>query len=231
MFSAAIPDIPVTPLVGVVGARGGIGTSTIAATLALTAVDHYDRVALIDGSPRNGLEVLLGRDEHAGPTWQELARFEGGGHRRRSHVEQGVTVLAWQAMDEPPEAVARSAVESLRGTHDLLIADVGTASTPLERVLLQGAGAIVFLVPGELRALTYAAHLTPTLRSIAPVQLVVCQPSPAAIPDEEIADLLNLPLASVMERESRLPIRGEHGQLPTRRLLATVRAVSAALGI
>lgn len=225
------PDIPGTPLIGIVGARGGIGTSTLAAALALVAAERYERVALIDGSPRNGLEVLLGIDEHQGPTWQELARSHGASRRRQSHGDEGVTVLAWQAMDQVPDSLARSAVESLRDSQELLIADVGTVSTPLERALLDGAGAIVFLVPGEVRALTYAAHLTPVLQDIAPVHLVVCQPSPTSIADDEIADLLNLPLAGVLQRESRLPVRGEHGQLPTRRLLATVRAVSSAVGI
>lgn len=222
-------------LVSVVGARGGLGTSTFAAAVALVGAEHQ-RVALVDGSPRNGLEVLLGRDDHTGPTWQMLARLhEAGGTvastRMATDDDLVPTVLAWESLGSTSEALSRWAVDLLRATHDLVIADAGTCSTPTERALINESGAIVLLVPGEMRALTYAAHLVPTLAGIAPIHLVACPPSPSGIPENEIADLLNLPLAAVLEREPRLPVRGEHAQLPTRRLRAAVISLFDALGI
>lgn len=228
------PAIPTTPLISVVGARGGIGTSTLATSLALVAAEHHDRVALVDGAPRNCLEILAGIDEHAGPTWQDLDRIH---HSVGSSVPRGtlgdgqsITVLAWKDMSLVSDSTVRWAIELIRGSHNLVIADAGVMSRPLEHALVESSGAVVLVVPGELRALTHAVHLVPMISAHAQVHLVVAEPSPAGVSSDQVADLLNLPLAGVLQRESRLPVRGEHGQLPTRRLRATADALLATLG-
>jgi hypothetical protein len=212
-----------------------LGTSSLAVSLAIVASNHHDRVALIDGAPRNGLEVLLGVDEQAGPTWQDLARIEEAGGsalpRRVLSGEDPITVVAWQDLDPIPVSTVRWAVDLVREHHDLVIADVGSFDSAAERQLVEGSGAIALVVPGELRALTHAVHLVPVLLSVAPVHLVVARPSPSGITDDEVADLLNLPIAAVLEREPKLAVRGEHSQLPTRRLRATAQSLLAAVGL
>lgn len=222
--------IPATPVISVLGARGGVGTSTLAVALTQVAALQHNRVALIDGAPRNGLEVLMDAD---GPAWQDLDRFHASGNATipTRYLNAATLVVGWQQLSEISIPTATWAVEAIRTTHDLVIVDAGTFSTPMEQHLVQGSGAIVLLVPGELRALTYAVHLVPTLHAIAPVHLVVAKPSPSGMSDAEIAELLNLPLATTVQRESRLPVRGEHAQLPTRRLCASAEAVLSVLGL
>lgn len=219
-----------TPLVAFVGARGGVGTSTLAATCALLAAEQQ-QVALIDGSARNGLELLLGRDDHAGPFWQDLMSATHTIADRAVNGEGDLTVMAWRSMEIPSDQVVTAAIDALARTHPLLIADVGTASSSMERLILARASAIALLVPGELRPITHGAHLVPLLSQIAPTHLVVCEPSPTGVSADELADLLNLPLAAVMQRDSRIPLRGEHSQLPTRSLRTTGRNIITALAL
>lgn len=218
-----------SPLITFLGARGGLGTSTLLSAVAVAASNHH-RVALIDGAPRNGHELLLGMDEHAGPYWQESLSAPFAAERSMVDDDR-LTVLAWKDLSAPEEAVVDATISGFQRTHDLLMADAGTVSSPLELSLLERASALVFLVPGELRPLTYAAHVATLLSDIAPTHLVVCEPSPTGVHADHIADLLNLPLAAVMNRESRLPLRGEHAQLPTRSLATTAKTLLKALGL
>jgi MinD-like ATPase involved in chromosome partitioning or flagellar assembly len=220
-----------SPLVAFVGARGGVGTSTLVATCALIAGEHHERVALLDGSPRNGLELLLGMDDHQGPYWQDFIDTPSRVSDRSSPPDQSLSLLAWRNRIPPDRNTVPTVVDAFQRSHSLLFADCGALESTTEEALLQRASAIVLVLPGELRPLTSAAHMVPLLNSIAPTQLVICEPSPTGIGHDHLADLLNLPIAAVLARESRLALRGEHAQLPTRSLRATARNVLRAVGL
>jgi MinD-like ATPase involved in chromosome partitioning or flagellar assembly len=220
-----------SPLVAFVGARGGVGTSTLVATCATMASQHHERVALLDGSPRNGLELLLGRDDHQGPYWQDFLSMPVRTVERAPARDEELSLIAWRNRTPPDWNTVLSVVDGYQRSHSLLFADCGVLESSTEEALLQNASAIILVLPGELRPLTNAAHLTPTLTAIAPTQLVICEPSPTGISHDHLADLLNLPIAAVLARESRLALRGEHAQLPTRPLRATAKNILRALGL
>jgi MinD superfamily P-loop ATPase len=225
-------DLSGVPLVTFLGARGGLGTSTLAAAVAAEAAATHP-VALLDGAPRNNLELLVTPDDHDGPDWHALERMceQSVTPLVPRSADRALTVVAWSTPAAVTVATVEWTLKALEREHALVIADAGTGASEIERALLSRSSAIVLLVPGELRPLTQAVHLVPSLTAIASVHLVACRPSPSGISDDHLADLLNLPIAATFDRDGRLPIRGEHAQLPTRSLRATARQVMSALGL
>ena len=84
-------------LVAVVAASGGVGASTCAAALAVTAAEQGQRTMLLDGDPwGGGLDLLLGAEHAEGWRWPRL--MDASGHLgdltgQLPHVD-GVDLLA-----------------------------------------------------------------------------------------------------------------------------------------
>ncbi len=114
-------------VVGVLGASGGLGTSTAAAHLAWRAARR--RTVLVDASPAGGaLDVHVGIDHLPGPRWSAFARLRG--------AADGAAVLAALPRTEryavlagdagpPPPAVLGSVVRGLVADGDLVVLDLG----------------------------------------------------------------------------------------------------------
>jgi len=120
-------------VVGVIGACGGAGASTLAIGLALAASAQGDRVLALDADPMGGgLDLHLGAEDLPGVRWPDLLRTSG----RLSAATldyamphmNGVAVLAHArtsaAEPIPPEAMVALLDTAVRG-YDLVVADIG----------------------------------------------------------------------------------------------------------
>jgi len=132
-------------LIGVVGARGGIGASSLAAALArrlaqgragrarrpVRGARTSTTVALVDlDGAGGGLDVLLGIEEADGLRWPDLrgARGEVSGAELTSLLPRwsGVTVLSADRArpGAPSGEVARAVLDALRESHDWVVLDL-----------------------------------------------------------------------------------------------------------
>ena len=69
-------------VVGVLGASGGLGASTLAVALAVRAGGRYGVAVAVDGDPaRGGLDVTACLEHEAGLRWADLDRPRGRGGR------------------------------------------------------------------------------------------------------------------------------------------------------
>jgi secretion/DNA translocation related CpaE-like protein len=109
---------------------GGLGSSTVAAGLALAAAQRGLRVALVDDDPYGGgLDLVLGAEQHPGWRWDKLAAASGqlADVSAQLVATDGVHLLSYGRVDPKPidgEAKA-SVLDGLVRTMELVIIDQG----------------------------------------------------------------------------------------------------------
>lgn len=115
-------------LVRLVGASGGLGTSTLAAGLAQVAA-RREPVALVDlARAGGGLDVLLGLEREPGWRWDDLAQASGhlGDLAPRLPQLGGVGVVsAGRGGREPTQEAATAVLRALTRTCPLVVVDAG----------------------------------------------------------------------------------------------------------
>lgn len=203
------------------GGSGGLGTSTLAAALALTSARGGGRVLLVDADPLGGgIDVLLGAEHLAGWRWSRLAAARGhlgdlGGQLPRC---DGVDVLAVDrgAPTGALQADQLAAVlESTTTSHDLVVVDLPRALTPAHDEVLQRSATVLLLARADVRGVAAADAC---LRGLAPrcreVQVVVRTGRGHRLAPPVVADALDLPLAGVLEEDAALAVAAERGDPP-----------------
>jgi secretion/DNA translocation related CpaE-like protein len=146
---------------GVVGASGGVGVSTLAAGLATRAALAGHEAAVLDlDRGGGGADLVLGCEREPGPRWADLAGASGQVDpelllERLPRSEHGVAVLTggrrWHPLPESSVAAVRT---SLLGAVDVLVIDLARAVPPwitdLDAVLLVTGGTVSALAAAEV---------------------------------------------------------------------------------
>lgn len=252
---------PRAALVGVVGARGGAGATTLACALGVTAARQGLRTALVDADPLGGgVDLALGTEDAPGVRWSQLLRsgHAGGGTDLTRLLPEvaGLRLLScddelvrgdesvpslpsWSLEGEPgdiaPAAVA-AVLAALRPSLDLVVIDV-----PRQWSLGVGAGldlldAALLVTPAEVRATAAAVRVLRRLRRhVDDIRLVVRGPAPGGLPAEVVADALGLRLAAELPPERGLDEAYDRGLPPARKpgspLAIAARSLLAALPV
>lgn len=208
-------------VVTVVGARGGAGSSTFAAALAITASERGTRTLLVDGDDYGaGLDLLLGWEDDPGLRWAglvvEAGRISGDSLHGALPSRGSLAVLAaGRATTGGIGVVAGAAVvDAGRRAGDLVVCDVPRIPGALTHAFHDAADLVVLVVPAELGAVAGAENVAGYLASRnANLGLVVRGPAPGGLRATEIADALGLPLLASMRPEPGLARRLERGGL------------------
>lgn len=208
----------------VVGARGGVGASTLAALLAARLARSAGCVALMDlDHGAGGLEVLLGIEEVPGVRWADLEGVRGA--LAPADLDGvlprwcGVEVLGPDRRAGAPDVAVVSAVTAAlvdRCTTvvvDLpahtLLTDVGTA-TGRAAPVLAGRSDLLVLAGQDVLGVAGALALRAALDS-GPAQLVLRRRRAARVAPLEAAHLLDLPLAGLLPTDRRLADATDRG--------------------
>ena len=203
----------------VVGACGGVGTSTLAALLARRrAVDG--RTVLVDlDHGHGGAEVLLGVEDRPGARWADLQHVRGT--LAPAALEEmlprwgAVEVLSGDRRAEPPDAAAAESVwQALVDGCDSIVVDL-----PAHGLVMAGAAASVSKDAGVVAALRsrtdlllvtgqdvlgVAAGLVVRRATAGPVQLVLRRRPAARVGPLEAAHLLDAPLLALLPQDRRV---------------------------
>lgn len=118
-------------VVGVVGARGGVGASTFAAALAVSAVHGGLSTVVVDGRHEGaGIDVLLGIEDEPGLRWADLQDARGEVDPRRLLGLLPRWSGAWVLSADRgrvlprPEEVEHDVFRALGSVADLLVLDL-----------------------------------------------------------------------------------------------------------
>lgn len=216
-------------VVGVLGASGGLGASTLAVALAVVAARDgglRGRVpaVVVDGAVAGGgLDVTACVEHVPGLRWSDLAgtRGEVSGPDLADELPMAGGALVLSAVPggpQPPPEVVASVVAALRSTADLVVVDLPRAdgASPLADacdVVLLLAGA----TPRHLSdAVAARAALAPTGSASAPIdaRLVLRGGGSTGGLAAAVADHLDLPLAARCRDDGRVPRDAERGLTP-----------------
>ncbi len=171
------------PVIAVRAAGGGLGASTVAVGLALTAARSGVQVLLVDGAVTGpGVDLMLGLERHQGMRWQDLTEVSG----RISAVtltdalpcDQGVAVLSWDRRGHQDLAAAALAAvldAGRRGFGLVIVDDAGMSVVPdLRAVLARCVTSTVLLLDDSMRSLISTSRLRATPGAVVePMHFVV----------------------------------------------------------
>lgn len=226
-YLASLVSVPRARTVGVLGARGGAGASTLAAALARAAVSAGVCSALVDlDAAGGGLDRLLGIEHEPGPRWADL-RAERAGFPAEALCHalprwHAVRVLSGDLRGgaRPVDPGVPGALRALRSEHDLVVLDLPRAGwwradDGAWAGLLEPSGFDVLLLVAtcDVRSAAAAAVVADALPGVD-VRLAVRGPAPGGLHPEEVAEAAGLPLAATMRPERGGAAAAERGEAP-----------------
>lgn len=197
-----------TDVVLMVGVRGGVGTSTLAALAArrCAARARGGPVALVDLHPAGGgVEVLLGLERAEGVRWPDLrdARGTVTGADLEGVLPQwhGVEVLSGDRRGGPPGEVALSAVwPALLDRCSTVVADLPAGALVVDGAVERWASdrAQVVLVTTQDVVGVAAALAVRERLGLVPTHLVLRRRRHARVSPLEAAHVLDLPVLALL---------------------------------
>ncbi len=211
-----------TPVIGVIGGRGGAGASVLAAGLGVTAARRGDRPLLLDADALGGgLDVLLGGDSVCGVRWSDLSipgdyQDTNGLYAAIPRVGE-LSVLSWDR-DDTNAITAESisyVLEMARERADVVVIDLPRYCDDAALAALQSASVVVLVVPGEIGALVAANRLISVIRPhCAELCAVLRGPTPSGIRLADLARALPVPVIAHIPADPNLRAALERGLPP-----------------
>lgn len=224
---------------GLIGARGGAGASTLAAALALQAARDAKAVLLVDADPLGGgIELVMGCESSTGLRWPEVAATQGrvgaGALREALPVVDGVSVLSWDRGDArsvEPDTM-RAMVDAGRRGFDLVVLDLPRRLDDAAVEACASADILLLVCTADVRAAAGAGRQLGLLRTLCgDLRLVVRRSAGTGVAVDDLAATLRLPLLGQVSTQRGLErsvneglgplVRGRFGS-QCRRLLDTV---------
>ncbi|WP_204910193.1 septum site-determining protein Ssd [Microlunatus spumicola] len=211
-------------VVALTGGAGGVGTSTLAAALALTGARAGLRTLLVDTDPDGGgIDVLLGAEHLPGWRWSRFATARGhlGDVTAQLPHCDGVDVLAVDRGVRPelvlgPEQLA-AVLGSAARENDLTVVDLPRHLDRAHDEVLRRAGRVLLLVRADVRGVAAADRAARSLATRCRVLEVVARTGPGrTLEPGLVADALDLPLAGSLPEDATVRPAAERGEPPGR---------------
>jgi secretion/DNA translocation related CpaE-like protein len=197
--------------IGVVGGSGGIGATTFAAAVAITAASNRRPGILIDADPLGGgIDRVVGLEDRDGIRWEALGqaggRFSSRSLRDALPQKDGLAVLTWSAAPtrDSDGVAVREVLSAAQRGHDTVLVDLPRYPDPVTTDVVSRCDHVVLVtgltVPAVSAASRVAAHLHEAARRLH----LVVRGSPAALGADEVSSALGVPLLTTVGEQRRL---------------------------
>jgi secretion/DNA translocation related CpaE-like protein len=216
-------------MIALVGGTGGVGSSTVAAGLAIVGARIGRRTFLLDCDPLGGgIDLLVGAERMDGWRWPRLASASGelGDLAGQLPQIEGVDVLSMARSSatlgatppsEPGTASMACVLSSVERSHELVIADVARALDEAGREVILRADDVVLVLPATVRGVAASRRVgTDLVRMGAHPVVLVRESRASAISPDAVAEGLGLPLLGMIGDEPALRLGAERGDPPAR---------------
>jgi cellulose biosynthesis protein BcsQ len=225
-------------LIAVIGGCGGAGASTLAASLAVTALGVGRRAILFDADPLGGgLESLVAMGTVTVVNGEEIRTAQAWPHgvdppepqrpSSRSRDEPDLALVTWGGTDGEriPVAAMRNALRVLRTSADVVVVDLPRVIDDATQLVLSEASHTLVIAPVSERTAVSTSRLLPRLSVVGPrPQLVARLPGRDDLTAREFATLLNAPLAGIVRPgRNAMPKRSSFQQLGGRSATSLAR--------
>lgn len=211
-------------VVGVLGASGGLGVSSLAVAVGVRACERFGATVCLDGAGGGGLDVTACLEHLPGLRWPDLeaaqGQVDGAALLRALPAEGSLRVLAARGV-APGQDVMVATLAALAELCPVTVVDLGRSLRLVDRCTH------VILVSGmTARQLADAAALVPLVLQRSPdVRLALRPARRDPMQPEDVASLLDLPLATVLHHDPRAVTDADRARMPgARRSSAIVRA-------
>ncbi|MDO5500131.1 MAG: pilus assembly protein CpaE [Propionibacteriaceae bacterium] len=208
--------------IGLVGASGGLGTSSLAAGLARGAADRGHRVALVDLDPGGGgLDLLLGLETEPGWRWPSLASADGFLGDLHDHLprQDALAVLSHDRDGPrgPTVAAAVAVLRSLARSHDLVLLDAGARPGTVELEAMRSADGGLMLCAGDVRGLAAATAQLRVLDPRVPLAVVLSRARrPGGLGRDVVSRALGVSVAATLPADKSVAAGADRGEPPGR---------------
>ena len=211
-------------LVAVLGGSGGVGASTWAAGLAITAAHRDLATALVDADPLGGgLDLLMGAERSAGWRWSRLAGARGhlGDLSAQLPSAGGVDLLSVGRSEPgdpgPPGAEQLSAVlRSMSRSHELTVVDLPRFPDWIARDVCRQADVVVVLARADVRGVSATRAVLDRLVDAPGPGLVVRTRRTGVVTARAVAEGLGLVLLGTVADDNAVRLAAERGDPPPR---------------
>lgn len=215
-------------VIGVLGASGGLGASTLAVALAVRAARRWGVTACVDGQVwGGGLDVTACLEHLPGLRWADLAgaagELDGAALLRALPTQEGVAVLSADGDHDSPRGVAPQGVEvravtALARLCALTVVDLGRDGGPCARAgLLESCTDLLVLAGTTARRLAdavAAARVVAGGAQSGSVGLVLRTPRRDVVEPEQVALRLDLPLLALLPDDAQVVADADRGRVP-----------------
>ncbi len=208
-------------VVGVVGARGGVGSSTLAALVASRSSRRTATVLVDLDEAAGGIDVLVGLEEEAGARWPDLAQARGDldGHDVVALLPRWGRVAVLSADRSRPGRVepgaALDVVDALVRASGCVVVDLGRAAVLAGHPVVGRCDRVALVAGRDLRSVAGALALRGAFGEVS-VGLVVRGPAPGGLGTDELADAVGLPVLWAGRADRALTRAAEQGVLTAR---------------
>lgn len=222
---ACEPTGPAGPLLAVIGARGGVGASTLAVALSWAVAEQRRPVTLVDLDPiGGGLDVALGLERVDGLRWAELCGTRGVvpsvALREQLPAAGGVAVLSASSTPDgapvamPDRAALTSVLEATRRGDGVVVADLPRWSCDAADVVIAECDAAILVVPAEVRGVVAATACLRRLRAHRDdIRLVVRTDGRSRLHDSDVIAALGLEHLATVRHEPGLSAANDRGEV------------------
>ena len=208
----------------VLGASGGVGVSTIAAGLAVSALRGGHPAMLVDADPDGGgIDLLLGAERTEGWRWGRLASARGhlGDLTGQLPRVDGVDVLAMGretgGRGRPQPEQLSAVLTSASRSHDVVVVDLPRTFDPASHEVLRRADQVVLVVRADVRGVAAARSVAERLADLGrPVGIVVRLGRSRALDPATVGEALGLPVLGAAADEAAVVADAERGDPPGR---------------
>ncbi len=232
-------------LVGVVGGSGGVGATTFACALGLTAAEQGPAM-LLDLDPLGpGVARVVGLDRTDGVTWEQLGgsmgRLGSGALREALPRRKGLGVLTWPGGPAvaPDPGVVREVLAAGRRGHRVVVADLPRHLDPAASAVAARCDRVLVVAGAGLAAVASAARVAAALGTVSQQLSLVVRRDDRALSPEQVAAALELPLLDELGRQRALdehldlglgPVHARRGAITTtaRRVVAGLAGIRQA---
>ncbi len=223
---------------GVVGGSGGVGATTFACALALTAAAR-ERATLVDLDPLGpGVDRVVGLDGAPGVRWDGLlaapGRLSSRSLRAALPARESLAVLTWGmgAPAEPDAATVREVLSATQRGNDVVVVDLPRALDEVTAEVVGRCDRVLLVAEATIPGVASAGRTAGLLRRLTAGLAVVVRTDRGALPEEQVAVALDLPLAASLSRHRRLAEHVDLGLGPVHGARSPLaRAARAALAL
>jgi len=197
-------------VLGVIGARGGVGATTLAAKLALVAVGLGEHPVLVDADPGSGgMDILLGCEAVAGLRWPDVLSVQGrvssAALRAALPSSQGVAVLSWSAGDAGRLPAGGGAIiAAARRGSGLVVVDLPRHLDGIPSGLFAEVDVVLLVSGCDLRSVAAAARVVDAMRPrCSDLRLVLRAEGRNSLDVHHIGEVVGLPIEGFTRHTGR----------------------------